>query len=69
MACPLHFKASEGDKDMLHYALLFLIVGLIAGALGVTGVAAVAGQIAWILFLVGIVLIVVHMARGRRVVP
>jgi len=48
---------------------LFLIVGLIAGALGVTGVAAVAGQIAWILFLVGIVLLVVHMARGRRVVP
>jgi uncharacterized membrane protein YtjA (UPF0391 family) len=61
--------ASEGDTDMLHYALVFLIVGLIAGALGITGVAAVAGQIAWILFLVGIVLIVVHMARGRRVVP
>ena len=61
--------ASEGDTDMLHYALLFLIVGLIAGALGITGVAVVAGQIAWILFLVGIVLIVVHMARGRRVAP
>jgi uncharacterized membrane protein YtjA (UPF0391 family) len=69
MACPLHLMASEGDKHMLHYALIFLIVGLIAGALGITGVAAVAGQIAWILFLVGIVLIVVHMARGRRVVP
>jgi uncharacterized membrane protein YtjA (UPF0391 family) len=69
MASLLHLMASEGDNDMLHYALLFLIVGLIAGALGITGVAAVAGQIAWILFLVGIVLIVVHMARGRRVVP
>ena len=51
---------------MLHYALLFLIVGLIAGALGLSGVAAVAGQIAWILFLIGIVLLVVHLARGRR---
>ncbi len=49
---------------MLHYALMFLVVGLIAGALGLVGVAAVAGQIAWILFLVGIVLIVVYLARG-----
>ena len=56
---------------MLYYALVFLVVGLIAGALGLAGVAAVAGQIAWILFLVGIVLLVVHMARGggRRVLP
>jgi uncharacterized membrane protein YtjA (UPF0391 family) len=54
---------------MLHYALIFLIVGLIAGALGLVGVAAVAGQIAWILFLVGIILIVVHMARGGRHLP
>ena len=54
---------------MLHYALLFLIVGLIAGVLGMSGIAAVAGQIAWILFLVGVVLLIVHMARGRRVAP
>jgi uncharacterized membrane protein YtjA (UPF0391 family) len=54
---------------MLYYALVFLIVGLIAGALGLSGIASVAGQIAWILFLVGIVLLVVHIARGRRVVP
>jgi len=54
---------------MLHYALMFLIVGLIAGALGLTGIAAVAGQIAWVLFLIGVVLLVVHMARGRHVVP
>jgi uncharacterized membrane protein YtjA (UPF0391 family) len=54
---------------MLHYALMFLIVGLIAGALGLVGVAAVAGQIAWILFLVGVVLIVVHMVRGGRHLP
>jgi uncharacterized membrane protein YtjA (UPF0391 family) len=54
---------------MLYYALVFLIVGLIAGALGLSGVAAIAGQIAWILFLIGIVLLVVHIARGRRVAP
>lgn len=51
---------------MLYYALLFLVVGLIAGALGLAGIAAVAGQIAWLLFLIGVVLIVVHLATGRR---
>lgn len=50
---------------MLSYALAFLIVGLIAGALGLSGVAAVASQIAWVLLIVGIVLLVVHLVRGR----
>ena len=40
---------------MLYYALVFLIIGLIAGALGIYGVAAVAGQIAYVLFLIGVV--------------
>ena len=50
---------------MLYYALMFLLVGLVAGALGLFGVAAVAGQIAWILFLVGVVMLIVHIATGR----
>ena len=49
---------------MIYYALVFLIVGLIAGALGVTGVAAVASQIAWVLFLIGIVLLLVDIGLG-----
>ena len=50
---------------MLYYALVFLVLGLIAGALGLSGVAAVATQIAWVLFLVGIVFLVIHLVRGR----
>ena len=50
---------------MLYYALAFLVVGLVAGALGLFGVAAMATQIAWILFLVGIILLVVHLVMGR----
>jgi uncharacterized membrane protein YtjA (UPF0391 family) len=50
---------------MLYYALVFLVVGLIAGALGIFGVAAMATQIAWILFVIGVVLIVVHLVTGR----
>jgi uncharacterized membrane protein YtjA (UPF0391 family) len=30
-----------------------------------TGIAAIAGQIAWILFVIGLVLLVVHFVRGR----
>ncbi len=50
---------------MLYYALIFLLVGLVAGALGLFGVAAVAGQISWILFLVGVVILIVHLVTGR----
>ena len=50
---------------MLYYALIFLIVGLIAGALNAAGVASFAVQISWILFVVGIVLLV-HLIMGRR---
>jgi uncharacterized membrane protein YtjA (UPF0391 family) len=48
---------------------LQLIVGLIAGALGLFGIAAIAGQIAWFLFLIGVVLIIVHLISGRRALP
>jgi uncharacterized membrane protein YtjA (UPF0391 family) len=50
---------------MLYYALMFLLLGLIAGAFGVYSVAAVASQIAWVLFLVGVILLVVHLLSGR----
>jgi uncharacterized membrane protein YtjA (UPF0391 family) len=53
---------------MLYYALVFLIIGLIAGALGIYGVAAVAGQIAYVLFLIGVVFLVVHLLSDRRTV-
>lgn len=51
---------------MLYYALAFLVVGLIAGALNLVGVSAIAVQIAWILSVIGVVLIVIHLVTGRR---
>jgi len=50
---------------MLYYSVIFLLIGLIAGALGLFGVAAIASQISWVLFLVGIILLVVHLATAR----
>jgi uncharacterized membrane protein YtjA (UPF0391 family) len=72
MARRLRRKAPKEDTTMLYYALVFLIVGLVAGALGLFGIAAVASQISWILFLIGIVMLVIHLVtsggnRGIRV--
>ena len=50
---------------MLYYALVFLVVGLIAGVLNLAGVSTVAVQISWILFLIGIVMVVIHVVTGR----
>jgi uncharacterized membrane protein YtjA (UPF0391 family) len=50
---------------MLYYALVFLVVGLIAGALNLAGVSAIAVQISWILFVIGVVLVVIHLVTGR----
>jgi uncharacterized membrane protein YtjA (UPF0391 family) len=52
---------------MLYYALIFLVVGVIAGALNLAGVSAVAVQISWVLFLLGIVFLVIHLVTGRSV--
>ncbi len=50
---------------MLYYALVFLLVGLVAAALGLSGVAAVATEIAYVLFIIGVALLLIHLLRGR----
>lgn len=54
---------------MLSWAVTFLIVALIAGVLGFSGIAGTAANIAWILFVVGLVLALVFYLRGRNVPP
>lgn len=54
---------------MIYYAIVFFVLGLIAGAMGLMGMAAIAGQIAWILLLIGVVLMIVHIVTGRRAGP
>jgi uncharacterized membrane protein YtjA (UPF0391 family) len=59
--------AVKGDSDMLHYAVVFLLVALIAAVLGFSGIAGAAAGIAKILFVVFIVLSVLSLLLGRRV--
>ena len=51
---------------MLHYAVVFLILALIAGLLGFTGIAGASIGIAKILFFVFIVLFVASFIANRR---
>jgi uncharacterized membrane protein YtjA (UPF0391 family) len=51
---------------MLQYALIFLVVALIAGALGFFAIAGTAAYIAKILFVVFLVLFVVSLITGKR---
>lgn len=51
---------------MFGWAITFLIIALLAAVFGFTGVAGVATNIAWILFVVGLVLAVIFLVAGRR---
>jgi uncharacterized membrane protein YtjA (UPF0391 family) len=54
---------------MLYWAAVFLVIAIIAGVLGLGGVAAVSSNIAWALFVIGIIAAVVFFVLGRRRPP
>ncbi|MDF1832071.1 MAG: DUF1328 domain-containing protein [Porticoccaceae bacterium] len=51
---------------MLYWAFIFLVVAIVAGIFGLTGIAAIASEIAWLLFVVGLILAVIFFIVGRR---
>ena len=61
-------NVSGKAQTMLRYALIFLVVALVAGLLGFGGIAGAAAGIAKILFYIFIILFVVglvmHLVRG-----
>jgi uncharacterized membrane protein YtjA (UPF0391 family) len=58
-----------GDHRMLQWALIFLVVALIAGVLGFGGIASASAGIAKVLFFIFLILfvagLIAHMVRGR----
>jgi uncharacterized membrane protein YtjA (UPF0391 family) len=52
---------------MIRWAVIFLIIGLVAGFLGFTGIAGASVGIAKILFFVAIALFVIMLALGYTV--
>jgi uncharacterized membrane protein YtjA (UPF0391 family) len=61
----------KGEATMLYWALVFLIVALVAAALGFGGIAGASAGIAKILFFVFLILLLVslvtHFTRGSRI--
>lgn len=51
---------------MLSWALTFLIIAIIAAVFGLSGIAAGATNIAWMLVVLFLVLAVVSFVRGKR---
>jgi uncharacterized membrane protein YtjA (UPF0391 family) len=51
---------------MLSYAVIFLIIALLAGVLGFGVIAGTAATIAKILFVIFLVLFVISLLKGRR---
>ena len=52
--------------EMIGWAATFLLMALAAALLGFSGIAGLASQIAWILFLTGLVLCVISFLFGRH---
>ena len=50
---------------MLRLALVFLIIALIAGALGLSNTEWISSKIAWVLFVIFLVLFLVSLLFGR----
>ena len=59
-------ETSKERKDMLSWAVTFLIIALIAAALGFTGIAGTAVGLAKILFVVFLALFLLSFILGRR---
>jgi uncharacterized membrane protein YtjA (UPF0391 family) len=54
-----HPGASRKEVDMLHYAIVFLVIALVAALFGFGGIAAGAVEIAKILFFIFVIMAVV----------
>lgn len=51
---------------MLNLVITFLVIAVIAALFGFSGIAGTATNIAWILFVIGLVLALVTFVLGRR---
>ena len=50
---------------MLHYAVVFFVIALIASVLGFRGIAGMSAQIGWVFAVIAIVFLAVALLGGR----
>jgi uncharacterized membrane protein YtjA (UPF0391 family) len=63
----LVFSLLFKDHNMLRYALIFLILAIVASVLGFGGIAGDAAWIARVLLIIFVVMFLVSLVMGRRV--
>ena len=54
---------------MLHWALLFFVVALVAALLGFRGVAGLSAEFGWVFIVLAIIFLAVGLLTGRAPVP
>ena len=50
---------------MLHYAVVFFVIALIAAVLGLRGIAGLSAEIGWVFAVVAVAFLVVALLSGR----
>ncbi len=53
---------------MLHYAIVFFVIALIASVLGFRGIAGMSAQLGWVFAVIAIVLLAVALLGGSGVI-
>ena len=66
--CTHSVDAGKGAL-MLHYALIFFIVALVAAVLGFRGVAGLSANIGYTLLVVAVIFVVIALVAGRGPTP
>ena len=61
--------AGDREVPMLHYALMFFIVAIIAAVLGMQGMAGLSAQIGYVLVVVSVIFLIVAFITGRSSPP
>lgn len=51
---------------MVYWAAVFLVIALVAAFMGFSGIAGMSMNIAWVLFVVGVIFAIVLFIMGRR---
>ena len=51
---------------MFYWAAVFLVIAIGAAVLGLGGIAGLSANIAWVLFIVGLIVAVIFFVAGRR---
>ncbi len=51
---------------MLHYAIVFFVIALIASLLGFGGIAGMSAQIGWVFAVIAVIFLAIALLGGRR---